>query len=447
MQFERVLKFGGAALADGPGVLRACQIIEGYGGERPLVVVSAHQGVTSLLETIARSAAEGHLEADRVRIRHRSLLAQLALDSELLDRYFHELFTLLSGIRTRGRLLERERDLVLSFGERMSARIVAHALQARGVSATPVDAFDVGLTTDSNHGNAQPLSESAAAVRAALAEIAGVPVVTGFLAKDKHGNLTTLGRNGSDLTAALIAEAVGARELQLWKAVPGIMTADPELVPDARVIERLGFQEAAEYAFHGADVLHPAALAPVERADVPVRILNVNDPGARGTLLEVGASDEGPIGIAALADVMRIECSLDGDDGRGAELAKLFELLRQHRVEPISIARDARSAILLVAQGHGLDAVVATLARRAVVERGLALVAVIGRSVGYDAQLARKAFDLLSANRIEVVDARIGSRPRAQVLVIHAADLERAARALHAGLLRPAVARAQPARA
>jgi aspartate kinase len=229
----------------------------------------------------------------------------------------------------------------------------------------------------------------------------------------------------------LIAEAVGARELQLWKAVAGIMTADPELVPDARVIERLGFQEAAEYAFHGADVLHPAALAPVERADVPVRILNVNDPGARGTLLEVGASDEGPIGIAQLADALRNDYALADDVGHAAALSNL---------------RDARSAILLVAQAQGLDAAVATLGRRAVVERGLALVAVIGRSVGYDAQLARKAFDLLSESRIEVVDACIGSRPRAQVLVIHAGDLERTARALHAGLLRAAAARAQPAR-
>jgi aspartate kinase len=445
MRYERVLKFGGAALADGPGVLRACQIVAKYGGERPLVVVSAHHGVTSLLETVARSAAEGHLEADRVRIRHRSLLAQLALDSELLDRYFHELFTLLSEIRSRGKLLERERDLALSFGERMSARVVAHALNARGLRATPVDAFDLGLTTDSNHGNAQPLSESSAALRAALTEIDGVPVVTGFLAKDRHGNLTTLGRNGSDLTAALIAEAVGAGELQLWKAVGGIMTADPDLVPDARVIERLGFQEAAEYAFHGAEVLHPAALAPVERAEIPVRILNVNDPEAHGTLLDVGASDEGPIGIAALADMMRVECALDAEDP-DAGLAELFALLREHRVEPLSIARDARSASCLVAGGHGLDAVMAALGRRAGIDRDLALVAVIGRGVGHDTALARRAFAALAEHRIEVVDARLGGRARAQAFAIHSGDLERAARALHSALLRPAAARIQPAR-
>ena len=128
MRYERVLKFGGAALADGPGVLRACQIVAKYGGERPLVVVSAHHGVTSLLETVARSAAEGHLEADRVRIRHRSLLAQLALDSELLDRYFHELFTLLSEIRSRGKLLERERDLALSAQARAAVDEIDAAL-------------------------------------------------------------------------------------------------------------------------------------------------------------------------------------------------------------------------------------------------------------------------------------------------------------------------------
>ena len=131
MSFGRVMKFGGAALADGPGVERVCRIVRDRGGERPIVVVSAHQGVTNLLDSVARAAASGAVDGDRVRIRHKGLLRQLGLDAELLNRYFAELTSLLEGIRVRGCLLSGERDLVLSFGERMSAR--KDASPVRGV--------------------------------------------------------------------------------------------------------------------------------------------------------------------------------------------------------------------------------------------------------------------------------------------------------------------------
>jgi aspartate kinase len=452
MRFDRVLKFGGAALADGPGVQRACEIVR-RSGERAVVVVSAHHGVTSLLETVARSAAEGLLEGDRVRIRHRSLLRQLALDSELLDRYFTELFGLLSEIKSRGKLFERERDLVLSFGERMSARIVAQTLRGAGLQGTPVDAFDLGLTSDSNHGNAQPLSDCSIEVRRALEEIPGIPVVTGFLAKDKHGNLTTLGRNGSDLTAALIAEAIGASELQLWKAVGGMMTADPSLVPDARVIERLSFQDAAEFAFHGAEVVHAAALAPVKRADIPVRVLDVNDPNAPGTVLEAGAPHDGPVGIAAKKRVVRIDLSLDACDARGQRLADLFQSLARRRVEPMAIASAAERASVIVAPCDGLDAVLAELGRAASVERDLALLAVIGgtRGIAKDpmhapgAERAPSGIDVLRAAGVEIIETFFATRMQSQAFIVQAADLERAARALHAGLLRKRVTRPTPA--
>lgn len=441
MSFDRVLKFGGAALADGPGVQRCCRIVQGYGGERPVVVVSAHQGVTSLLDTVARSAAGGHLEGDRVRIRHRTLLRQLGLDPELLDRYFTELFGLLSSIKNRGRVSSDERDLVLSYGERMSARIVAHVLKSMEMQATPVDAFDLGLTTDSNHGQARPLPESLGAIRSALAQVTGIPVVTGFLAKDRHGNLTTLGRNGSDLTAALVAEAVGAQELQLWKAVGGMMTADPDIVPEARVIERLGFQEAAEYAFHGADVLHAAALAPAQRANIGVRILDVNDPEAAGTQLFTSTPGEGPVGIAARKRLVRLDLDTSSAEARAPRMAELLDVLARHRIEPGLLSASAERVSVFVAPGPALDACLAELGRRASVERDLALATVIGKSIGYDTALAMRALDLLEDARIEVVEAFIGSRQPSQIFIVAATDLVRAVRTLHAGLLRPQGAR------
>ncbi len=436
MIFEKVLKFGGAALADGPGVTRACQIVREYGGERPVVVVSAHQGVTDLLDTIAGSAAAGHLEGDRVRIRHRSLLRQLSLDSEMLDRHFTELFGLLSEIKNRGRIASSERDLVLSYGERMSSRIVAQTLRRDGLLATPVDAYDLGLTTDSNHGDAQPLPESQAAIREALAGVPGIPVVTGFLAKDRHGNVTTLGRNGSDLTAALVAEAVGASELQLWKAVDGIMTADPAIVSDARVIERLGFQQAAEYAFHGAEVLHAAALAPAQRADFAVRLLNVNDTDAPGTLLEAHTSGTGPVGIAARRKVLRLDLDLGWSEPRGTRLSELFSILSRARVEPGIVSVSSERASIVLAPGTNVDNALAELGRRVHVERGLALVAVIGRSAGDEAAIVRQALSILSDARIAVVDVFIGTHQHSQAFLVDAKEVDQAVRALHADLLR-----------
>jgi aspartate kinase len=371
--FEKVMKFGGAALADGPAVERVCGLVRDFGGDRPIVVVSAHQGVTAMLDAHARAATQGAIDSDRFRIRHRGLLRQLALDAELLNRYFAELVSLLGEIARRQRLLPGERDLVLSYGERMSARIVAHALKKIGVPATPADAFDLGLTTDSNHGAARPLPESRVAVRAALLEIPGVPVVTGFLAKDLHGNLTTLGRNGSDLTAALVAEAVGATQLELWKAVPGMMTADPALVPDARVIERLSFEDAAALAAQGAEILHPEALAPALRAGVAVRFLDVRAPRSAGTVLDAGSATAAPVGIA---------------------VRRRFQ-------------------------------------RAGVTGEELALVALVGASHA-DLAVPARALAALSRAGVQLVETLVGEDRASHRVVLHERDLERAVRAIHA---------------
>lgn len=438
MAFEKVLKFGGAALGDGPGVERCCKLTIEFGGERPIVVVSAHQGVTDLLETVARSAAEGHVEGDRIRIRHRTILRQLGLDPELLDRHLTELFNALGAIKARGRLLPSDRDLVLSFGERMSARVVAQTLRNLGKLSTPVDAFDLGLVSDSNHGAARPLPESRQRVRAALSEVPGIPVVTGFLAADTSGNLTTLGRNGSDLTAALVAEAVSASEVQLWKAVGGIMTADPKIEPEARVVERLGFAEAAEFAFHGAQVLYGAALAPARRANVTVRLLDVNDPHGAGTMLATHTRGEGPVGIAAKRALVRVDLELAGENERGGRMAELFAALARHAIEPGAIASTAEHVSAFVPPGPAVEALLSDFGARARTETELALVALIGRSIGADTALWQRAMALLSGAGVDVREAFVGTRAPSQVFVVGGADLERAVRALHAGLFRSA---------
>ena len=433
MTFRKVMKFGGAALADGPAVERVCRIVREKGGERPIVVVSAHQGVTGMLDSVAREAAAGAVDGDRVRIRHKGLLRQLGLDAELLNRYFAELASLLESVRARGRLLPGERDLVLSFGERMSARVVAHALKRAGLRATPVDAFDLGLTTDSNHGAARPLPGSCAAVRDALREVPGIPVVTGFLAQDRLGNLTTLGRNGSDLTASLVAEAVGAAELELWKAVGGMMTADPALVGDARIVERLSFEEAGELAAHGAEVLHPEALAPAERAGMTVRFLDVSDPEGAGTTLVREPLGAGPVAIAARRRLVRLVLAADGTTSSAGRLAEVAALLTRHAVEPAACRASGGKVDLLLAPGPATDALLAEIGRSGLVEKDLALAAVVGRPCS-------GALGALARIGVPAREASVGDARTSQVFLVHADDLERAVRGLHAALLSPRAA-------
>jgi aspartate kinase len=373
-----VLKFGGAALADGPAVERVCAIVARQAaadGPPPVVVVSAHRGVTDLLESVASAAAEGRSEGRLVRIRHRSLLAQLNLPSDFLDRYWRELERLLAQLRlrARGKLRPAELDLTLSYGERLSARVVAGALDRAGVAAIPVDAWDLGLITDSTHGDARPLEGSARSIRSAIAEMRGVAVVTGFVAKDLRGNLTTLGRNGSDLTASTLAEALDAREIQFWKPVAGILTADPELVSDATPLECVTYAEAAELAFLGAAVLHSGAIAPAVRAGTAVRV-----------------------------------CSFENLDEPGTVLVS---------------ERERRAPISVVCQEQ---------------PNGSATLALVGHGIGELEEhqgLAPRARSLLLDAGIACEEASLGRRVHSQVLAVGAADAARATRLLHAGLI------------
>ena len=419
-----VLKFGGAALADGAGVGRACDLVASRGGPRPIVVVSAARGVTELLDGLWRSAAglgppapTAEVGAHRFRIRHRTLLSELGLDPEFLDRHLRELTWVLAAIRGRAAPSPADRDHVLSFGERMSARVVAAALASRGQPATPVDAFDLGLVSDSNHGRARPLPETAAQVCRALASVRGVPVVTGFVAVDARGRLTTLGPNGSDLSASLIGAAVGAHEVHFWKSVVGVLTADPELVPRARPIRRLDYARAADFARFGAQVLHPGALEPLRRRGIPARVLCFGEPGDAGTLIEHVEGAPGTRGIACGRDWVELEgCPAEFTPPAGLRLgARAFAPWGEELV-------------------HALGALVGPVH----LVRGLARLAVIGRAGDVP-----RAGELLMAAGVEVLACgREGSAT--ELLVVNELDLRRAACLLHADLIegtasRPAV--------
>ncbi|MBM3989846.1 MAG: aspartate kinase [Planctomycetes bacterium] len=416
-----VHKFGGASLTDGPAVLRVGELLHARVADCPVLVVSAIEGVTSALDRVAHAAAEGRDELGPVRVRHRSLLAQLELDPEMLNRHFAELATILGAIRSRGVLAAHERDHVLSFGERASARIVAAHLNARGLRAVPIDAYDLGLRSDSNHGRAKVLSQSAERVRAALARFDGIPVITGFLAADEHGRLTTLGRNGSDLSATLIGEAIGAREVCFWKEVGGVMTADPKLVPNARTLRVLSYEEAGELTRHGAGVLHSESVQPLARSGIPGRVLCVRDPLDAGTLVSSERSGAEAVGIACRRGVLLARIAPESTETR----AQVQAMLAKFGLEPLHIASADGELVVVAPSNDELPRELVTLGARVSIERELASVATVGNaSVVLDAALHAAGVD---------VRARWNADPLAtRVHLLPAAQLALAARALHA---------------
>ena len=272
-----VHKFGGASLADAAAVRHAVSILQGRPGPR-VVVVSAMAGVTDLLLEAAARAQAGDVTAAyraaaRLRELHQAAARVLApagaVRNELLtfiDTQVGELETVAKGLSILRELTARTSDFVVARGERLSARLVTAALQVAGVSTRYIDAAEV-VSTDAHFGNASPELESCdTRLRKALKPLLtkGItPVVTGFIGRAPSGEVTTLGRGGSDLTAALVGRALGAARVNLWKDVPGLLTADPRVVPDARVLPQLNVREAAELAYYGAKVLHPRALIPV----------------------------------------------------------------------------------------------------------------------------------------------------------------------------------------
>lgn len=312
-----VLKFGGSSV-DGPaGIARVAEIVRARLSARPIVVVSAMAKTTRRLVDAAEAAAAGaHAAAaagvEELEAFHRSVAAAVVPAAarprleEALARAFGELRARLAEVARARRLAARDLDAVASLGEVVASEVLALALPALGVAAEWIDARRV-MVTDAAHTRARPLyEETGARLRAALlpaVERGVVPVVGGYVGATVDGLPTTLGKEGSDFSAAIVGGAVGAAEVQLWTDVDGILTADPRLVPGARRVPRLSFAEALELACSGSKKPHPGTLEAAVRSAVPIRILDSRNAGGLGTLISGGAvgtaAPAGAVGMAA----------------------------------------------------------------------------------------------------------------------------------------------------
>jgi len=297
-----VIKFGGTSVGNAERMLAVAEIIRGVRGQHPrlVVVVSAMSGVTDQLISAARAAAEGRMEeceAIQARLldRHMGVCHRLLADADqrqatctAIAEWMAELWRFCQSIAVMGEVTLRGLDMVAALGEKLSVTILSALLRAQGVPAEHVDASRV-LVTDDHFGGANPLLVETRArleeqVRP-LVERGLVPVVTGYIGATAQGVPTTLGRGGGDYSAAIIGACLEADEVWIWSDVDGILTADPNLVPEARTLAELSYVEAAELAYFGAEVLHPKTIKPLEEQGIPLRIRNTFHPAHPGTLI------------------------------------------------------------------------------------------------------------------------------------------------------------------
>lgn len=260
------MKFGGTSVGNAKNILSAAEIVQKSLKKKPIVVVSAIAGVTDSLIAVFREKkiSKRMAEVDKVYKKHQSIIHELGLPTNLLDELFFEMKKAVLALRNDGGD-HKQRDAIVSFGERFSARILSSVLVKHfNIRSEPRDAWDIGLITTSNYSNAEPLSSSYAKIKHHVKKLGNtVIIVTGFIGKTKDGNSTTLGRGGSDFTTAIIGSAVDAREVQVWKEVDGVLSADPRVVDNARLVPSLDYEEMGELAYFGAKVLHPKTMLPV----------------------------------------------------------------------------------------------------------------------------------------------------------------------------------------
>ena len=296
-----VMKFGGTSVATGENIRHVADlVIKNAKNDKVAVVVSALAGVTNSLIEVAEQAKksdEKHIQTFTKELLEKHLKAiTTAITSKLIqkevtqitEKTIAELEKVLTGICYVGELTPKSKDYVLSFGERLSAPIVWGAIKDQKLETQCFTGKEAGIVTDSNFGEADPLMNfTTHLIRERLApllEKGVIPVVTGFIAADQDGIVTTVGRGGSDYTATILGVALEVDEVWIWTDVDGIMTTDPKIVPAARMLPQLSYQEAAEMAIFGAKAMHPRALGPVIKENIPVRIRSVFHPENPGTL-------------------------------------------------------------------------------------------------------------------------------------------------------------------
>lgn len=443
-----VMKFGGTSVEDATAMRRLVAIVKQYLERQPLVVVSAMAKVTNGLLECAHLAARGDLATaqsnlETIAARHFAAATELAgsetdKDAVLaaLQQRFAEIRTTLAEIAAAGEWTPRFSDAISANGELLSSPIVAAAFRAAGVPSTCVDIRPLMRTNDDftravvQFEVVNPNLKEGFAPLIAAGE---VPVTQGFIGSTAEGITTTIGRGGSDFSAAIIGAALDATEIQIWTDVDGILTTDPRIVAEAAKVKTISFAEAAELAYFGAKVLHPSTLLPAMTKDIPVCVCNSRRPTVPGTAIVRKAPSGGALvkAIAFKRGITVVNITSDRMLMAHGFLARLFEIFNKHETSVDMVATSEVSVSMTLDDTRNLDTALADLQQlgEIAVERDQALICVVGEQLKYTPGVAARIFNSIADVNVSMISH--GASAINVSFIVANNEVERAVRALH----------------
>jgi aspartate kinase len=456
------MKFGGTAINSADKVIHIANLIKSQkekGANEIVGVISAVRGMTDKISSIPLDVKRSdklsitdflkntryvHLNIIDQAIKHEKLKNEAR---SVVTTLINELEDILIGIILLGEITPKSLDYLMSFGERLSTPIVSFALRDIGLSSEYLTGKEAGILTDSNYGEARPLIDTTR-LRVIhkiepLLKLNTIPLITGFIGADQNGNTTTIGRGGSDYTATIIASSINADEVWFLGDVDGLMTADPKIVNDARVIREVSFAEAMEMALFGAKYMHPRALEPVMDTKIPVRIRNAFKLEHQGTVISQNlnkTSQRTVKSISAIRHTALIDVSGGGMVGAPGTAAKIFDALAKNRVNIMMISQSpSESSISIVVRRDELDKAIMTLdlnllgkvVKRVNVNNDVAVIAVVGSGMRGIKGVAARVFNAVAKRNVNVIMITQGSSELNLAFVVNDSDCEKVVRVLH----------------
>ncbi len=441
-----VMKFGGTSVESAAAIQRVAGIVKAREARRPVVVVSAMGKTTNKLLAIAAAAIAGRKEEyipqlHDLRDFHSREARQLASLGErvevdrFLDEHFQELTELVKGLAVLGELTPRSIDAISSYGERLSSYIVALAFRHFGLNAVHVDSRDV-MITDARHTQAAPdFTETYGRLAERIPPLAkdAVVVMGGFIGSTREGVTTTLGRGGSDFTASIVGAGIGAEEIQIWTDVDGMLTADPTILKGGHRVKEISFAEAAELAYFGAKVLHPATVVPAMEKNIPVFILNSRRPEVEGTRIvsEVVPCSNTAKSIACKRKITLVNIHSTRMLMAHGFLRQIFEVFDRFQTPVDMVATSEVSVSLTIDNCGKLDAILAELRQfsETSIEHDQVIVCLVGENIRFTPGVARRVFNALDGINVRMISQ--GASLLNISFVVSEADLFQTVSALH----------------
>jgi aspartate kinase len=452
-----LMKFGGTSVADAASISRVTGIIQKChaGGNEVAVVISAQRGVTDQLIAVATEVVNSPDSTmvgpfiESLRVRHMKALEGSAQDyvaevAPLIEDRLEKLQNILYAVHNLRDLTPRSKDYIITFGERLNSLVVSAVFRQQGIYSTVLDGCEAGILTTAQHGEAMALPEGEKKIKNSIVPLLSsqVPVIMGFMGCTEKGVLTTLGRSGSDYSAAIIGAGIDADEIWIWTDVDGIMTSDPRVINDARVLDSVSYLEVMELSFFGAKVMHPRSIEPAMKKDILVRVKNTFNPDHPGTCIVRNVRDDSRV-VKAITYIEKVAAiNINGAQmiGRPGVAKAIFSALSESEVNVMMISQGSSEAnislIIDEAQSAAASESLAVLAKQGIVrevtlDRDVCAVAVVGSGMAGAKGTGGRIFTALGRAGINVRMISQGSSEVNISFVVKQDDGPRAVRVLH----------------